>query len=180
MSYIKLYTVFILTTNQVVCPFRTSRVYLFPLLLFNQVLCRFVQLCKYGHHFFFSFVKKKNNNKPLYPLSGVSREAAVCMLRGSPAVSVHAETVLFVSQREALSLYIQQKPEARETETLCHHATLHVFKASCQRTVCSNQEVVIVFYIAICFGSFSFLIMQLRDMGMSFSPAECMQDCHRR
>lgn len=35
------------------------------------------------------------------------------------------------------------------------------------------------FYIAMCLGSFSFLILQLREMEMSsVSPAECMRDCH--
>lgn len=59
--------------------------------LSNQVLCRFVQLCKYGHHFFFLL------RKHLYLLSGVFREAAVCMLHGNPAMIVHVETCAFVS-----------------------------------------------------------------------------------
>lgn len=130
MSYIKLYTVFILTTNQVVCPFRTSRVYLFPLLLFNQVLCRFVQLCKYGHHFFFSLWGGKK--KHLYPLSGVFREAAVCMLHGNPAMIVHVETCAFCFLVGCfIPVHTVETKSQGNRCSLRHHATLHVFKALC-------------------------------------------------
>lgn len=165
----KLYTVFILTTNQVVCPFRTAEC--IPLLLFNQVLCRFVQLCKYGHHFLFLCIR-------FLEFSG--RQLSACSME-TPAMIVHVETCAFCFLAGCFTpVHTVETKSQGNRHSIHHHATLHVFKALCQRRVHSNQDAVIVFYIAICFGSFSFLILHLRDMEMSFSPAECMQGCHTR
>lgn len=155
----KLYTVFILTTNQVVCPFRTAEC--IPLLLFNQVLCRFVQLCKYGHHFLFLCIR-------FLEFSG--RQLSACSME-TPAMIVHVETCAFCFLAGCFTpVHTVETKSQGNRHSIHHHATLHVFKALCQRRVHSNQDAVIVFLHCYMFWVFFIFNLAFKRYGNEFQP----------
>lgn len=137
-------------------------------------MCRFVQLCKYRHHFFFPL------RKHLYQLCGVFRETAVCTPCRNPAMIVHVKTCAFYFLAGCFYLCTYSRNQKLGKQILATiMPDIDVFKALCffKKLLKPRRCDFFFFKLQYVFGFFPFLILQLREVDIScVNLAKCLQD----